>query len=448
MKKLWDSISNIGVHKEHPFREVSSTRILNQMSVLVSLITLVYYLYDLILIKIPRSQEQVITYNILTFSILLHSGFVFFLNKKGHYKAARLFFIGMFITILFLNAYVLARPFHSDLYFFCCAAFAFIIFQDVRTILFIYLIQAVLFTLVVLRILDHHPNLTEVDGALFVRILLAFTYHFFILYLLLKENTTYQQEIEIKNIQVSADRDEIQKVNFTKDKIFSIISHDLRSPIGSLQAILGLLKRGQLSEQEFKKITTGLEEQVGQLKNTIDELLTWSKAQLHGITPSQEMLNLKHLIQEVITINRYPARTKKIIVTTNISNGAEAYCDPNMLKSILMNLLTNAIKFTPRGGAVTISCKSENGLARIHVGDTGIGISNENLKKINNSTVHFTTRGTNNETGTGLGLLMCYDFIHKNNGTLKIQSEEGKGSVFIISLPAFNSISITHEKVS
>jgi signal transduction histidine kinase len=226
------------------------------------------------------------------------------------------------------------------------------------------------------------------------------------------------------------------KLNFTKDKIFSIISHDLRSPIASLQAVLGLLQSKQINVEEFKQATTGLQKQVQQLSNSLDELLTWSRAQLHGIKPAPANIKLKSLVYEVVSVTRISARTKGIIVTTKVLPETEVFCDPNMLKSVITNLLSNAIKFTPVGGAVSLSAGLEGDLVRITVDDTGIGIPAENMEKILNPSVHFSTRGTSNEKGTGLGLAMCREFIGKNNGTFSIQSEDGKGSKFMVMLPA------------
>ena len=436
MENLWTRISNTGIHSELPFSERSRVRILNQISFIASLFALLYFIYDLLFINERKTPEQQLSFYILTIAFLVNSSIVLLLNKNGFHVAARFVCILIASVVLIINSVTLAQPFRSELYFFGSAAFVFIVFNKMRVIIPVFLLQVVGYLLAAYIIIQRNPEVTNVNSGLFIRIFIAFSVLFLILYFLRQETNLYQEEIEIKNIQVSEDHDEIQKINFTKDKIFSIISHDLRSPIGSLQALLGMLNREQLSEQEFKKASAGLQKQVDQLKDSLDELLTWSKAQLHGINPEPEVVPLKTLIYEVVTVNRPTARNKKIIITTNIPSEITAFCDPNMLRSVITNLITNAIKFTPVGGAISISCKNENATAKIAVEDTGLGIPKENLVKILSPTIHFTTRGTNNEKGTGLGLIMCHEFIQKNNGSFEVESEDGKGSIFLLTLPS------------
>ncbi len=436
MRDLWNKISDIGTHQNLPFSENSRIRISNQMSVITSLLSVLYYLFGLFFIEDQKTPAQLFTYNLLSFGFAVHCFPVLYLNYKGYVTAARALSILFYFVILTLNSMTLVQPFRSEIYFFGCAAFVFIIFREMKVIVPFYLLQMVGYILAAYSIIEHNPQVTSINSGLFIRIFIGFSVLFFVLYFLRNETTSYQSEIEIKNLELSAERDEIQKINFTKDKIFSIISHDLRSPIGSLKSVLELLHKGHLSEEEFKRSTAGLAKQVEQLKNSLDELLTWSRAQLHGITPEPEVIQLKQLVSEVVSVNRLAARNKTLIVTTNISSEATVYCDPNMLRSILTNLITNAIKFTPVGGAISIVSNKRGEFYEICIEDTGLGIPKENLKKILDPLIHFTTRGTNNEKGTGLGLVMCREFVEKNKGKLEVESEDGKGSLFKIILPA------------
>ena len=435
LSRYWRAISDAGIHDELRFSEKSRVRITNQMAFIVALVSVLYFLYEFGFSKSIRNEQEQISYNVLHLGAFLQYFLVHFLNRKRFYVAARFCSIIVYCGVLVFNSITLALPFHSELYFFGLAAFVFVIFKELILIIVIYVIIFLGYLVSSVVIIEQSETLTSIDFSLIFRELISFSLLFFILYFLRNENTRYQREIEIKNIQVSADRDEIQKINFTKDKIFSIISHDLRSPIGSLQALLGFIKQDQLSVQEFKKATGSLEKQVSQLKSSLDELLTWSKAQLHGINPVPEWIALKPLVYEVVAICRLTSRHKKIIITTNIPTDIHVYCDKNMLKSIITNLVTNAIKFTPVGGAISISCLAKVEHVEIVVEDTGIGITDENLAKVLSSSEHFTTRGTNNEKGTGLGLIMCKDFIEKNKGEFRIDSEDGKGSTFTILLP-------------
>ena len=360
---------------------------------------------------------------------------IFALNHMRRYQLARLLVISFLVVALIANGLSWSTPYHAEFYFFALAAFSFIVFRNQKLAIFLYLIQALAFGWIVYIIAQQHPEWNLSSVTLLLRVAFAFIFLFSILYYMKLEAETYQEEVEIKNSQLSFEKAEMEKLNFTKDKIFTIISHDLRSPIASLQSLLTLLNDDTIGKEDFKKATVGLEKQVFQLRNSLDELLTWSKAQLHGINPVPALLNLRQVVVQVVSVLKVAARGKRIIITTQMDSDLEVYCDPNMLHSILTNLVSNAIKFTPVGGAISISAETGEKEVRVQVEDTGVGISSENIKKILNPSVLFTTRGTNNEKGTSLSLAMCKEFVEKNKGTLEVRSEDGKGTRFIISLP-------------
>jgi two-component system, sensor histidine kinase and response regulator len=435
LKNLWERISNIGIDPELTFSERSRVRIANQIAVILSLAIWGYYLYSFVAVNEQRTPDQWMAYNVLALVGGLQFIPVLIFNHKKFYSTGRFLSFAIFTPLLLYNAVKIAEPYRSEIYFFAAAAFVFVIFREMKFIIPVYLFLVVAYYFSAFTVGQLHPEVVAVNSSLAIRIMLAFTFLFLILLFLRKETTLYQDQLEERNAELSAERDEIEKINFTKDKIFSIISHDLRSPINSFQGLLGLLQQKRLSEDEFKTATATLEKQVSQLKTTLDELLAWSKAQLHGINPEPQQILLRPLVGEMVALNRIAARNKTIIITTNIKTEATAYCDPNMLKSALTNLISNAIKFTPTGGAITITSLQDHDKTKIIIEGTGLGITEENLAKILNPTIHFTTRGTSNEKGTGLGLKMSKEFIEKNRGTFEIESEDGKGSRFTITLP-------------
>lgn len=433
--RIWNALSNMGVHADLPFAEKSRVRISNQMATVTSLMTFGYMWYGFFGELAVKSSQEVYAFFIfhllMTFLFLVVIG----LNRMGYYLVAR-FTITTYVTALLLyNSLTLALPFRSEMYFFASAAFSFIIFKRTRIVLPVFLSQVLCYMIVVTQILHNHPAVDSINAGLFMRVSIAFATLFMILYLLREETDTYQVEVEVKNLQLSSERDEMQKINFTKDKIFSIISHDLRSPIGSLKAVLSLLRNEQLTPEEFRKAAGDLDKQVQQLQTSLDELLTWSKAQLHGINPSPRPVALRPLIAEIVTIHRLAARNKKIIITTHVPADSTVFADPNILRTVVSNLVSNGIKFTPVGGAITLSAQRDNKHVHLKVEDTGVGITPENMQKILSPSIHFSTRGTNNEKGTGLGLVMCKEFVEKSNGSLSIHSEDGKGSSFEVTLP-------------
>lgn len=434
--RIWKKILQIGVDEELTFSERSRVKITNRLVVINAVIVVLYMIVNYL-----TSRSNITVDTNPWWTILLNTGGVilllpiFLLNHFKQYQTARFTVTIFLLAALLTNGLSWSSPYHAEFYFFSLAAFVFIIFQNKKLAIFLYVLQVIGFSIVVYNSMLQHPEWNLSGPTLLLRVVFAFTFLFFILYFMKLEADTYQEEVEVKNSQLSLEKEEMEKLNFTKDKIFTIISHDLRSPIASLQSLLTLLNDDTIGKEDFKKATDGLEKQVFQLRNSLDELLTWSKAQLHGINPAPEVLNLRQVVVQVVSVLKVAARGKRIIITTQLDADLQVHCDPNMLHSILTNLVSNAIKFTPVGGAISISADKNEKVVTVQVEDTGVGIPAGNIKKILNPSVLFTTRGTNNEKGTGLGLAMCREFIEKNKGQFEIDSEDGKGSRFIISLP-------------
>lgn len=441
IKNLWTRISNTGITDELPLIERSRVRVTNRIVITVAAISILYGLTDYFFWPDIQTADQLAWYYIVNigFSVLFIP--VLILNDKKLYQAARYLILSFAFLAFLMNGLVSTTPYKTELYFFVMAAFAFVMLNNKKAVILFFSIQAIGYFIIAQNILNQNPGLSGSTFGLAFRVAIAFSFLFFIFFFMQRETNRYQAQIEIKNSQLLNDRDEMEKINYTKDKIFSIISHDLRSPIASLQSLLALVNNEHIGADDFKKATNGLEKQVSQLSNTLDELLTWAKAQLHGINPDPQKIKIRSLVSQITTVSKVAARNKKIIITTSIPSDLEAYCDPNMFQSVITNLISNAIKFTPVGGAISISAERENNNVSIQVEDTGVGIPIENIDKILNPTIHFTTRGTNNEKGTGLGLAMCVEFIRKNNGTFNIHSEDGKGSKFEITLPLENQTS-------
>ncbi len=436
MLSLWQKyILLVGVHNNLPADEKSRIKIVNRIAFFISLLTLVYVVVN----RFTDARNPLVQHFSSTDIVNIGAMTLIFpmltLNYFGFYKLARYLML-LFLFILFLsNALTIGKPYRTELYFLPLAAMAFVIIKDRWVLIFFFLLCLVGYALVAKQVLELNSSLDVVSPTLFIRLLIAFTMLFFIIYFLKLEANRYQDEIEVKNSQLMLEKEEMEKINFTKDKIFSIISHDLRSPIASLKSLLTLLNDDTIGKEDFKKATLGLEKQVHQLSSSLDELLTWSKAQLHGINPMPEEVKLREAVMQVVNVLKLSARDKGIIITTNLDPYLAVWCDPNMLHSVLTNLISNAIKFTPIGGAISIASTEEQAWVTFRVEDTGLGIKAENIARILNPTELFTTRGTNNEKGTGLGLAMCAEFIQKNKGELRIESEDGKGSRFIVKLP-------------
>lgn len=235
--------------------------------------------------------------------------------------------------------------------------------------------------------------------------------------------------------------DELKVLNQLKDRIFSIISHDLRSPLATLQSLLGILEQGYLSEAEFKSFIPLLSKDLGYTSHLLDNLLHWSKSQLKGEGISPENFDLGTKINNELSMAEKRAGEKGIVIENLVHQGSTTlFADKNMIALVLRNLIGNAIKFCNEGDKITISSSfNSDNLALISVMDTGVGISKESVIKIWGNTT-FSTIGTNEEKGTGLGLKICNDFVVKNGGKLWVESRPGEGTTFYFTIPQTNII--------
>ncbi len=231
---------------------------------------------------------------------------------------------------------------------------------------------------------------------------------------------------------------ELEQLNQTKDKLFSIISHDLRSPVTSFQSVTQLLKH-YASRGETHKIE-GLYDKIEQSGNRLnfllDNLLNWSLSQGSQITCHFETINLVSFFNEITALYCDLFIAKNISLTVAIPSGIAVMADHNTLSVIFRNLLNNALKFTPRNGTVTLSAVQSVDVIEISIEDTGAGMDTETVKKLFTLCDRKSTIGTEKEKGTGLGLLLVHEFVLLNNGKIAVESKPNVGTTFIIELPA------------
>jgi len=242
------------------------------------------------------------------------------------------------------------------------------------------------------------------------------------------------EEITIQNEAINYQKEELEELNAIKDKLFSIISHEFRSPLNSLKGTLALLKVGALSDEELNAISKELTDKINSTSIFLDNLLNWAKSQMQGINPKPVNLDLWETADENIKLLKSMGDKKKVRIENNIPEKTMVTVDPNMLNLILRNLISNAIKFSMSGGSIIINSEIDGALIKISVSDSGIGMAEENIKMLF-QVQSFTTRGTANERGTGLGLYITKNFIESNGGTIWVESEEGRGSVFNFTVP-------------
>lgn len=229
-------------------------------------------------------------------------------------------------------------------------------------------------------------------------------------------------------------KEELEESNQVKDKLFSIVSHDLKDSISSIKAFLDLLKEDSITKEEFNELVPELSENANNASALLFNLLNWSKSQLQSLEPKPEMINIQDIFREKIELVEAKVEEKRIIIIDETQRDF-VYADKSMMEIVLQNLITNAVKFSRNGDMITISNIDRNGKALICVEDTGVGISEENISKLFNAANNFTTRGTKNEKGTGLGLSIAKDLVELNKGKIWVESTLNVGSKFYIELP-------------
>jgi two-component system, sensor histidine kinase and response regulator len=229
----------------------------------------------------------------------------------------------------------------------------------------------------------------------------------------------------------------VNELNSTKDRFITVLSHDLRSPF---QGLLGITKTleanfSSFSDDEKQFYIIQVNHSLDKLYAFLEQLLLWGRIQRTSLMLSYTRGNVKEVIDQTLSVLSETASKKKILIDINCPDSLISEFDKEMLSVVLRNLLSNAIKFSPVGSWIKITAKLDNDELKISVADNGVGISDESINKLFNLDENFSTIGTDNEQGSGMGLILCNDIIKKHNGKISVQSKEGKGSTFTIIIP-------------
>lgn len=244
------------------------------------------------------------------------------------------------------------------------------------------------------------------------------------------------EDLEKALAEISQQKEALMQLNGTKDKFFSIVAHDIKSPLDSLSAFASLLANyiENMSKEEIKIIAANLDQSVKNTLQLTENLLTWARSQMNNLNYDPIAVNINDIIEQKIGLFKLIAINKKIEIVTELCPDIMLFADENHFRFILRNLISNALKFTMPNGKVVIKCRDMGEYAEVSVSDDGVGISPEILPKIFRIDTKISTRGTAGEKGTGLGLLLCKEFVEKNGGKIKVESEVSRGSKFSFTL--------------
>lgn len=245
------------------------------------------------------------------------------------------------------------------------------------------------------------------------------------------------KHLQKKNKEFEEKNKRLSELNHTKDKFFTIIAHDLKSPFSALLGFSEIISENfeELSKEMILEYSKQINISANQLFSLLENLLKWASSQTGRIKFSPNTHDLSSIAENVIGLLYMNAAEKNINLISKIEKNTLVFCDKDMITTIIRNLITNALKFTFPGGKVIISTKIDANNIAVSISDTGIGISEQIISQLFALKHHYTTQGTSQEKGTGLGLIICKEFVEKHNGEINVKSKIGKGSIFTFSLP-------------
>jgi two-component system, sensor histidine kinase and response regulator len=376
-------------------------------------------------------------------------------NYYRKYESSMLIYFTMYPIITAL-VYAGNTDVGIELFFIMYCVLSVFFLSKIRAIVLAFSLSSICYLVVYIFYKDYTFKISDVNFGFYVaNHLLALGLIFVGLFLTKRENTNYQESIlrrnnklktsyakialqskEIKDKAVLLENKtaELSELNSLKDKLFSIISHDLRNPIYSLRNLFDNIYKYDLPAAEIKILLPEILSDLNYTTSLMENLLQWSKSQMKGASVNMQMIDVSKLILDVQKLLRLQATAKQINLDSKLSDEIYIYADKDMMDLVLRNLVSNAIKFTPAKGSITIGADYVDDMIDLYVQDTGMGMSEENAQRLFGNEF-FSTNGTSSETGTGLGLILCKEFLKKNNADIYLQTDLGKGSKFTCKFP-------------
>lgn len=395
---------------------------------------------------------------VVAFSPAVISLLVLYCNRSQRYELARVIYFSLYPVMTSL-VYAAGVDVGIELFFILYGVLSVFFLQRLLNVFFAFGLSIGCYLAVFVFWKDYDFRLIDVSyGFYFFNHGLAAVFIFLGLYLIKQENARYQRGIIRRNEQLQAYNEEIaaqkreiadkaaqlqkqtvelKELDALKNKLFSVISHDLKTPIYALRNLFRNVEEFNLPADDLKLMVPDVVRDLNYTTSLMENLLHWAKSQMQSESARPQLLDLRQMIQDVAALLRLQAESKQVYLELKAEQPVYVFADKDMIDLVLRNLLSNAIKFTPANGKVCLGTQAAGDFVEVFVEDTGLGISEEALAKINGRDF-YTTKGTANESGTGLGLMLCKEFLSKNGGRMFVESEEGRGSVFSFTLPPAN----------
>jgi two-component system, sensor histidine kinase and response regulator len=450
IRSFQKKIMNIGVNNSLESSEITKLYIFNQLNFLGFITGITVTLSALL----NHGYLPPIAW-IVACSPTFISGTVLLCNHLRKYNTAMFFYFTLYPVI---TALVYAGDIDAgiELFFIFYAILSVFFLKKTMYIFLSFTLSASCYLIVYILKRDYQFKMADINfGFYFANHLLAIVLIFVLLYMTKKENTTYRASILKRNIKLKdnfrkitiqkdiikdkarlleAQTSELTALNNLKDKLFSIIAHDLKTPIYGLKNLFSNMQRYDIPAEEIKILLPDILKDLNYTTGLMENLLHWAKSQMKGEQINMQLIDITNLIADVQNLMRLQAEIKKVYVRSKLDTPIYIYADKNMMDLVLRNLVSNAIKFTPENGSIYIGADNTEKGIELFVEDNGTGMTDADIRKIHEDEF-FTTKGTANEYGTGLGLKLCKDFLKQNGAHFSIISTPGKGSKFSCNFP-------------
>ncbi len=366
---------------------------------------------------------------------------VLLLNNRRKYETAILSYF-IFYPACICLAYINGISLGIELSFILYGILSVFFIQEIGYMVFTLCFSMVSYFVLAVLLRAYVYKLEDISYSIYlVNETLALLYIFLGLYLIKKENSDYntalhQTNLEIKeqSLRLQGQAAELDQANSFQNKLFSIISHDLKAPLYGLCNLFDAMEKQKTPAREIKKMIPDIKNDLYYTRGLMENLLQWARSQMVSNMVKPQEMDIKDSVNEVVNILHLQALAKKIHIENKVGEQLYVWADRDMINLVLRNLISNAIKYTQVGGHIEIGAGELSSFAEVYVQDTGGGMTTAEIEKIN-AQEFYTTNGTAQEQGTGLGLMLCKEFLLKNGSNLQIESKPGVGSVFSFTLP-------------
>ncbi|MBC9912935.1 sensor histidine kinase [Chitinophaga varians] len=414
----WNAVVNTGIHPGLSFIETRRTKLMNIVAIPGVVLTLYFCVLNLV-------QHRPLL-ALVNFIHTLADVLILYLNKKRRYLEARAAVLVFALLLYGISGFFFRNG--VEFYLILILVLIYLIYDNkwllgFLSVLIISVIAVVYYAPVIWDLKPLVPS-----GRVLANLVIALGMVVIALIYFKSVHTEYQEQTEDQ-------RKALDMLNRDKVKLFSIIAHDIRSPLATLEGLLRMFSNNHYSEADMKSAAVELHLKVSQLGETLNNLLRWTAGQMKGLHTEPSDVLLAPLVKDALSTFEPNIRQKGLKLDLSVDDHTPVYVDTNQLMIVLRNLISNAIKFSHQEGTITISASSGDKNVCLSVSDQGVGMDRERQETLF-SFGYKPSYGTAGERGSGIGLVLCAEFIRQNNGEIDVESAPGKGTTFRLTLPA------------